>query len=149
MRSKSKLSCTSGKHTKMKQVDNPLIPWLFNHVMLTLLPITAAILLYFCCGKKINWGIILGNGDLIFAAFLIVVPTLIKALPKVQEDNVLSEFIACCLMFFIAILELICYGAIKVYPNPGKTELASIIFLLVSCFTAGFLEHTYGGNKNE
>ena len=102
--------------------------WWVGTVFLTLFPTLATTLVILLQGKtQITWDLILGDGEIILASFLIVASTLITSY-NVVEVTLSTDVVRYVLIFLIAI-QLICYAIVKTTEDIKTATLLFVSFV--------------------
>lgn len=97
---------------KIKDRDRAPLKWWVGTVVLTLFPSMATALMAFFRGKEITLELLIGDGELVLSAFLIIVSTLINY-HNIQQKNSDSIEGLYFILLFGAFLELIAYTSFK------------------------------------
>ena len=108
------------------------LKWWFITVVLTLFPTIATIIgALLKEDVSLTWDLVLGQGEIILASFLIVASTLMAGYTA-KDETVFTDLIR-YILFFLATIQLFSYAVIR------TNKSNSIMTLIISSFSALFM----------
>ena len=100
-----------------------MVDWWVGTVFLTFFPILLSMIISYLVVGRINFDRIIGDGELILASFLIVVPSIINFF-KGQKIEPKHKVYFYCLLF-LSFFQIVTYTCIKINSS-SKTDVVNI-----------------------
>lgn len=103
--------------------DEKMSDWWLGTVGLTFSPVVISVIIDLCAYGRVDFGGLIGDGELILSAFLINAPSLLNYYNAALNGNNCKNLF--CFQIIISFFQLIAYVAVKVGPN----RRAGIIYI--------------------
>ena len=115
---------------------NDMIDWWIGTVLLTFFPIIISIIICLCQNGSVDFKRMIGDGELILSAFLVITPSIMKFYKTSSNQNRKNHKLFFYILLFVAFFQLTAYSSIKtasnnrelvVYITSGLCVLSSIL----------------------
>ena len=104
---------------------NDMIDWWVGTVLLTFFPILVSIVISLCRNGAVDINRMVGDGELILSAFLVITPSIMNYYRTNPAQNGKEHKIIFYLLLFVAFFQLTAYTSIKTNPS----NIAHVVYI--------------------